>query len=230
MEMDSITFAEKQPLHRRLYIQVIIGIVLGVALGHFAPDIGANMKPLGDGFIKLIKMLLAPVIFATIVVGIARMGDLKEVGKVGAKALLYFEVLSTIALVVGMIVVNVLKPGTGMNVDLELISVEHPSGSLRVKPVPLGQQLIASGLKPFPRTVKRCSPRADPPAGRAVCSRATGQPFRQPPPLSPPCPPSALADTSPQRSNAASSATRASTHRSPCGVASFFQNGACVLR
>jgi aerobic C4-dicarboxylate transport protein len=117
MEMDSITFAEKQPLLRRLYVQVIIGILLGVALGHFAPDIGAGMKPLGDGFIKLIKMLLAPVIFATIVVGIARMGDLKEVGKVGAKALLYFEVLSTIALVVGMIVVNVLKPGAGMNVD-----------------------------------------------------------------------------------------------------------------
>ncbi|MFL6709273.1 MAG: dicarboxylate/amino acid:cation symporter [Massilia sp.] len=117
MEMDSITFAEKQPLLRRLYVQVIIGILLGVALGHFAPDIGANMKPLGDGFIKLIKMLLAPVIFATIVVGIARMSDLKEVGKVGAKALLYFEVLSTISLVVGMIVVNVVKPGVGMNVD-----------------------------------------------------------------------------------------------------------------
>ena len=107
----------KVPVLRRLYVQVLIGITLGVAFGHFYPTLGTDMKPLGDGFIKLIKMLLAPVIFATIVVGIARMGDLKEVGKVGAKALLYFEVLSTIALVVGLLVVNILKPGVGMNVD-----------------------------------------------------------------------------------------------------------------
>ena len=105
------------PILRRLYVQVLIGIALGVAFGHFWPDLGANMKPLGDGFIKLIKMLLAPIIFGTIVVGIARMGDIKEVGKVGAKALLYFEVLSSLALVVGMVVVNVMKPGAGMNVD-----------------------------------------------------------------------------------------------------------------
>jgi len=105
------------PLHRRLYIQVLAGIALGVVFGHFFPSLGTDLKPLGDGFIKLIKMLLAPVIFATIVVGIARMGDLKEVGKVGAKALLYFEVLSTIALLVGLLVVNLLKPGAGMNVD-----------------------------------------------------------------------------------------------------------------
>jgi aerobic C4-dicarboxylate transport protein len=107
----------KTPLYRRLYVQVLVGIALGVVFGHFFPNIGTEMKPLGDGFIKLIKMLLAPVIFATVVVGIARMGDLKEVGKVGAKALLYFEVLSTIALLVGLVVVNVLKPGAGMNVD-----------------------------------------------------------------------------------------------------------------
>lgn len=105
------------PLHRRLYVQVLAAIVLGVLFGHFLPSLGTELKPLGDGFIKLIKMLLAPVIFGTIVVGIARMGDLKEVGKVGAKALLYFEVLSTIALVVGLAVVNLLKPGVGMNVD-----------------------------------------------------------------------------------------------------------------
>ncbi|MGJ7506137.1 dicarboxylate/amino acid:cation symporter [Variovorax sp. GT1P44] len=115
--MISSTTSKKEPWYRRLYIQVLIGILLGVAVGHFYPTVGADMKPLGDGFIKLIKMLLAPVIFATIVVGIARMGDLKEVGKVGAKALLYFEVLSSIALVVGLLVVNILKPGAGMNVD-----------------------------------------------------------------------------------------------------------------
>jgi len=91
MISESSGSAAKVPLHRRLYVQVVAAIVLGVVFGHFFPSLGADMKPLGDGFIKLIKMLLAPVIFATIVVGIARMGDLKEVGKVGAKALLYFE-------------------------------------------------------------------------------------------------------------------------------------------
>jgi len=109
--------AGKVPVLRRLYVQVLIGISLGIAFGHFYPSLGTDMKPLGDGFIKLIKMLLAPIIFATIVVGIARMGDLKEVGKVGAKAMLYFEVLSSLALVAGLIVVNVLKPGAGFNVD-----------------------------------------------------------------------------------------------------------------
>jgi aerobic C4-dicarboxylate transport protein len=113
--------AAKVPLYRRLYVQVVAAIALGVVFGHFYPSLGADMKPLGDGFIKLIKMLLAPVIFATIVVGIARMGDLKEVGKVGAKALLYFEVLSTIALVVGLVVVNVLKPGNPATLDTKSI-------------------------------------------------------------------------------------------------------------
>ena len=117
MTTDSAIEQKKVPVLRRLYVQVLLGIAAGVLLGHFYPSLGADMKPLGDGFIKLIKMLLAPVIFGTIVVGIARMGDLKEVGKVGAKALLYFEVLSTIALVVGLVVVNLLKPGAGMNVD-----------------------------------------------------------------------------------------------------------------
>ena len=114
---DSGSTGNKVPVLRRLYVQVLIGIAVGVLLGHFYPSVGTDMKPLGDGFIKLIKMLLAPIIFGTIVVGIARMGDLKEVGKVGAKALLYFEVLSSIALIVGLIVVNILKPGLGMNVD-----------------------------------------------------------------------------------------------------------------
>jgi len=107
----------KIPMYRKLYVQVLIGITLGVIVGHFWPSVGTDMKPLGDAFIKLIKMLLAPVIFGTIVVGIARMGNIREAGRVGAKALLYFEVLSTIALVVGMIMVNVVKPGVGMNVD-----------------------------------------------------------------------------------------------------------------
>jgi DAACS family dicarboxylate/amino acid:cation (Na+ or H+) symporter/aerobic C4-dicarboxylate transport protein len=101
----------------KLYVQVLIGIVAGILVGHFYPDIGANLKPLGDLFIKLIRMLLAPIIFASVVVGIARMNDLHEAGRVGVKALLYFEVASTIALVVGLVVVNAIKPGSGMNID-----------------------------------------------------------------------------------------------------------------
>ncbi|MFM0294284.1 MULTISPECIES: C4-dicarboxylate transporter DctA [Paraburkholderia] len=101
----------------RLYVQVLIGIVAGVLVGHFYPDIGSQLKPLGDLFIKLIRMLLAPIIFASVVVGIARMNDLHEAGRVGVKALVYFEVASTIALAVGLVVVNVIKPGSGMNID-----------------------------------------------------------------------------------------------------------------
>ena len=101
----------------KLYVQVLIGIVAGVLVGHFYPDIGSQLKPLGDLFIKLIRMLLAPIIFASVVVGIARMNDLHEAGRVGVKAVLYFEVASTIALAVGMVIANVLKPGSGMNID-----------------------------------------------------------------------------------------------------------------
>ena len=101
----------------KLYVQVLIGIIAGILLGHFYPDIGSQLKPLGDLFIKLIRMLLAPIIFASVVVGIARMNNLHEAGRVGVKAVLYFEVMSTIALLVGMVVVNLFKPGSGMNID-----------------------------------------------------------------------------------------------------------------
>jgi aerobic C4-dicarboxylate transport protein len=107
----------RKPFYRSLYVQVITAIVIGVLLGHFYPSVGESMKPLGDGFIKLIKMIIAPIIFCTVVVGIAGMEDMKKVGKTGGLALLYFEIVSTIALVVGLVLVNVLKPGAGMNVD-----------------------------------------------------------------------------------------------------------------
>jgi aerobic C4-dicarboxylate transport protein len=106
-----------KPIYKSLYAQVITAIVLGVLLGHFYPESGAAMKPLGDGFIKLIKMIIAPIIFCTVVVGIAGMEDMKKVGKTGGMALLYFEVVSSLALVIGLVVVNVLQPGVGMNVD-----------------------------------------------------------------------------------------------------------------
>ena len=107
----------KKPLYRSLYFQVVVSIVLGALLGHFYPEVGASMKPLGDGFIKLIKMLIAPIIFCTVVVGIAGMEDMKKVGKTGGLALLYFEAVSTLALVVGLVIVNVVQPGVGMNID-----------------------------------------------------------------------------------------------------------------
>ncbi|MFE8729808.1 cation:dicarboxylate symporter family transporter, partial [Aeromonas hydrophila] len=100
-----------------LYFQVLLAITLGVCLGHLYPQLGADMKPLGDGFVKLIKMIIAPVIFCTVVTGIAGMESMKAVGKTGAIALVYFEVVSTIALIIGLCVVNLLQPGAGMNVD-----------------------------------------------------------------------------------------------------------------
>jgi Na+/H+-dicarboxylate symporter len=100
-----------------LWLQVMVGIVLGVIVGMMFPHAAVALKPLGDGFVKLIRMTLAPIIFATVVVGIARMGDIREVGRVGAKALIYFEVVSSVALLFGLIAVNLLHPGSGMNID-----------------------------------------------------------------------------------------------------------------
>ena len=107
----------RTPFYRSLYGQVLIATLFGVALGHFFPAAGASMKPLGDAFIKLVRMIVAPVVFCTVVVGIAGVGDVKAVGKAGILTLIYFEIVSTIALVMGLIVVNVVKPGAGMNVD-----------------------------------------------------------------------------------------------------------------
>ena len=104
-------------LFSHLYFQVLLGVLLGVIIGFLNPGLGESLKPLADGFIKLVKMVLAPIIFGTIVVGIAKMGNLKEVGRVGVKALIYFEIVSTLALIIGLVVVNVLKPGAGMNID-----------------------------------------------------------------------------------------------------------------
>ena len=100
---------------RHLYAQVLVAILLGVALGELRPEWGEEMKPLGDGFIKLIKMLIAPIIFLTVVTGIAGMGDLKKIGRVGMKALFYFEVVSTLSLIIGLLVVNWIQPGNGLN-------------------------------------------------------------------------------------------------------------------
>lgn len=111
--------APEAPSRRRvhLYVQVLVGIVLGGLLGYLQPKWGVALRPLGDGFVNLVKMLIAPIIFTTVVVGLAGMGDLKKVGRVGLKALLYFEVVTTIALVIGLVVANVLAPGAGFHAD-----------------------------------------------------------------------------------------------------------------
>ncbi|ARM13279.1 MULTISPECIES: dicarboxylate/amino acid:cation symporter [Rhizobium] len=107
----------RKPFYSHLYVQVLAAIAAGILLGHFYPELGTQLKPLGDAFIKLVKMVIAPVIFLTVATGIAGMSDLKKVGRVAGKAMLYFLTFSTLALVIGMIVANVVQPGAGMNID-----------------------------------------------------------------------------------------------------------------
>jgi aerobic C4-dicarboxylate transport protein len=119
---------DRQPFYKSLYAQVLAGIVAGVLLGVLRPETGIAMRPLGDGFIKLVRMLIAPIIFATIVVGLARMGELKQVGRIGLRAFLYFEVLSTAALVIGLIVVNIVRPGAGLHVTASAEDLKAVAG------------------------------------------------------------------------------------------------------
>src|SRR4051812_48678561 len=122
--------------YAHLFGQGLTPIVFRAVLGHCSPQLGEAMKPLGDAFIKLIKMLIAPIIFCTVVHGIASMGDMKQVGRVGLKALIYFEGVTTLALIVGLIVVNVLQPGAGMNTDTRTIDTK----SIQVYTTKAGQQ------------------------------------------------------------------------------------------
>jgi len=117
--------AGRKPLYAHLYFQVLVAIGIGVILGCSFPATATALKPLGDAFIKLIKMMIAPIIFTTVVVGIAKMGDMKKVGRVGLKALVYFEVVSTLALVIGLVVVNLVRPGAGINADVESLDARE---------------------------------------------------------------------------------------------------------
>ena len=110
--------APPRPFYRQLWFSVLVAMAIGVALGHFYPDAGVRMEPLGDAFIRAIRVLIAPIIFCTVVHGIASMADMAKVGRVALKALIYFEVLTTIALVIGLLAVNLFAPGAGMNIDL----------------------------------------------------------------------------------------------------------------
>ncbi|MGE8378139.1 MAG: cation:dicarboxylate symporter family transporter, partial [Sphingobacterium sp.] len=115
-------------IFKSLYFQVIVGILIGIFCGVYFPDFAVKLKPLGDVFIKLIKMVIAPLIFSSIVIGIAGMQDVKKVGKIGLTSIIYFEVMTTIALIIGLIFVNLIQPGTGMNADLASLdtsSVSH---------------------------------------------------------------------------------------------------------
>jgi aerobic C4-dicarboxylate transport protein len=117
-----------RPWYSVLYIQVLIAIAVGIFIGHFWPDLGKALKPLGDGFIALIKMMIGPVIFCTVVHGIGSMRDLKKVGRVGVKTLFYFEVVSTLALIIGLIVGEVLQPGKGFNIDVASLDPKAVAG------------------------------------------------------------------------------------------------------
>jgi len=117
VDKDVAAPARPQKWYKILYVQVIFAIIIGILLGHFKPEIGEAMKPLGDGFIKLVKMIIAPVIFLTVTSGIAAMSDLKKVGRVTGKAMIYFLTFSTLALIIGMIVSHIVQPGAGMNID-----------------------------------------------------------------------------------------------------------------
>src|SRR5690242_7401615 len=124
----SMPTTKRRPWYSILYVQVLIALALGIALGYFYPKTGIAMKPFGDGFIALIKMMIAPVIFCTVVHGISSMGDLRKVGRVGLKALVYFEVMSTFALLIGVAVAEIVRPGAGFGADpktLDASAVAH---------------------------------------------------------------------------------------------------------
>jgi aerobic C4-dicarboxylate transport protein len=117
----------RKPFYRILYVQVLVAVAIGILLGHFYPELGVAMKPLGDGFIKLIRMLIGPIIFCTVVTGIAGMQNLGKVGRVGGKALIYFEIMSTLALIIGLFAAHLLHPGAGFNVDPATIDTKSIS-------------------------------------------------------------------------------------------------------
>jgi aerobic C4-dicarboxylate transport protein len=119
---EMVRLANKPPWYTSLFLQLFVAIVAGILVGWLWPGVGADLKPFADGFIKLIKMLIAPIIFCTVVLGIAHVGDLKSVGRIGVKALIYFEVVTTFALLFGLVVGNIVKPGAGFNINAETLA------------------------------------------------------------------------------------------------------------
>jgi aerobic C4-dicarboxylate transport protein len=148
-----MTGVAKNPQHkswyRILYVQVLIAVFIGILIGHFFPEFGKSLKPLGDAFIKLVRMIIAPIIFCTVVHGIASMSDLKKLGRIGGKTLLYFEVVSTFALAIGLLVVNVLKPGAGFNIDPATLDPSIGQGYAQAAH---GQSLVEFFLNIIPKS------------------------------------------------------------------------------
>jgi aerobic C4-dicarboxylate transport protein len=148
-----------RPIHHHLYVQVLCAIALGILIGYFFPETGASLKPLGDMFIAAIKMVIGPIIFCTVVHGIAGMQDMKKVGRVGLKALVYFEVMTTLALMIGLLVVNFWQPGAGMNVDVttSIPAASSPPSPRRAQPERM--ELHVAHIIPAPWSAR--SPRGD---------------------------------------------------------------------
>ena len=132
-----------RPFYLQLWFLVLVAMLIGIALGHFYPEAGVRMEPLGDAFIKAIRVLIAPIIFCTVVHGIASMADMAKVGRVALKALIYFEVLTTLALVIGLVAVNVFAPGAGMNVDLSHVDTASVATLSRANPEPHHRAVFA---------------------------------------------------------------------------------------
>src|SRR3984885_10090014 len=130
--------------YRVLYVQVLLAMLVGILLGHFFPNAGMAMKPLGDGFVALIRMMIAPIVFCTVVQGIGSMSDMRKVGRVGVKALVYFELVSTLAPIIGLIVASVAQPGKGLNIDPSAFDPKAVAGYVsHVKDVGLVSRLLA---------------------------------------------------------------------------------------
>ena len=155
-------------LTSHLYFWVLLAIVAGGVLGYVDPETGVELKPLGDGFIALIKMLISPIIFCTVVLGIAGAGKMKKVGRVGGKALIYFEVVSTIALLIGLVVANVLLPGAGFNADPATLDANAVADYAKRAPRKPPPTLSCASFRP--RSLTR-SP------ARAISSRSCSSPF-----------------------------------------------------
>jgi aerobic C4-dicarboxylate transport protein len=135
------TGARRRRWYAQLWVHVVAGMIAGVVIGYFLPELGQRLQPLGDAFIKAMRMLIAPIVFATVVVGIANMGDMARVGRVALKALVYFEVMTTLALVLGLLVVNLWRPGDGMHIDPKAIDTSAVAGYVAAAP--------AQGVVPF---------------------------------------------------------------------------------
>ncbi len=131
METNATVIRRRRPWYTILYVQVLLAIAVGILIGHYFPNTGVALKPLGDGFISLIKMMIGPVIFCTVVHGIGSMRDLKKIGRVGVKTLVYFEAVSTLALAIGLLVGEVLQPGRGFDIDPATLDPNAVAGYVR---------------------------------------------------------------------------------------------------